>query len=143
MNKIWQWWLSINWKTRSISFFILVISVIVSTTAFVLLIYIQHELIEVNLRFFRDFSSLLAYSIAYIIYVDPKIELISFIEKIYLNHSTIDYLRLFNAQGVQFFSCPVDSALFQYFNNLSFDILDSKSSSVLSNMLLLNFGEEY
>lgn len=140
MNKIWQWWLSINWKTRSISLFILVISVVMSTTAFILLIYIQHELIELNLRFFRDFSSLLAYNIAHVVYVDSKIELMGFIEKIYLNHSTIDYLRLFNAQGIQLFSCPLDSSLFQYFNNLSFDILDSKSSSVLSNMLLLNLS---
>nr|YP_009502214.1 two-component sensor kinase [Porolithon onkodes]ASB29815.1 two-component sensor kinase [Porolithon onkodes] len=140
MNKIWQWWLSINWKTRSISLFILVISVIMSTTAFILLIYIQHELIEVNLRFFRDFSSLLAYNIVSVVHVNPTIELMSSIEKIYLNHSTINYLRLFNAQGIQLFSCPIDSSLFRYFNNLSFDILDFRSSLVQSNMLLLNLS---
>ena len=143
MNKIWQWWLSINWKTRSISLIILVISVIMSTTAFVVLIYIQHELMETNLRFFRDFSSLLAYSIEDLIYFQSKIEILSFIEKIYLNNSSVDYLRIFDSQGLQLFSFPIDDVFFRSLNNLSFDITDTKALIILSKIPLLNLSIDF
>ena len=143
MNKIWQWWLSINWKTRLISLIILVISVIMSTTAFIVLIYIQHELIEANLRFFRDFSSLLAYSIESLIYFQSKIETLSFIEKIYLNNSSIDYLSLFDSEGFQLFSFPIDNLFFQYLNNLSLNITDIKGSATLSKISLLNLSIDF
>jgi two-component system sensor histidine kinase NblS len=140
MNKIWQWWLSINWKTRSISLLILVVSVLMSTLAFVLLIYLQNELTEISVRFFRDFSSLLAYTIAPLIYSNSKADLISLIEQIYLNNSTIDYLNLFNAEGGQLLAFPMDSSFFKYFNDLSFDVLDSRNLILLSNLPLLNLS---
>lgn len=143
MNKIWQWWLSINWKTRSISLTILVISVIMSTTTFVVLIYIQHELIETNLCFFRDFSSLLAYSIESLISSQSKIETLSFIEKIYLNNSSVDYLRLFDSEGLQLFSFPMDNSFFQYLNNLSFNMTDIKRLTTLPKISLLNLSIDF
>ena len=143
MNKIWQWWLSINWKTRSISLTILVISVIMSTTTFVVLIYIQHELIETNLCFFRDFSSLLAYSIESLISSQSKIEALSFIEKIYLNNSSVDYLRLFDSEGLQLFSFPMDNSFFQYLNNLSFNITGIKRLTTFSKISLLSLSIDF
>ena len=140
MNRIWQWWLSINWKTRFISLLILVLSVLMSTAAFVLLIYLQNELVEINIRSFRDFSSLLAYTIAPLVYSNSKIEVISLIEQIYLNNSTIDYLNLFNAEGIQLISFPMGSSFFQYFNNFSFEVLDFQNSTLLSDLSLLNLS---
>lgn len=118
MNKILQCWLSIHWKTRLISLTILVISITMSTITFVLLIHIQNELINTNLRFFRDFSSVVSYHVASLMYNNSQAELKDFLEKIYLTTSSIDYLRLFDSEGSLVFSFPVDSFLFNYMLDL-------------------------
>lgn len=124
MNNILQWWLSINWKTRLISLIILVISITMSTIAFMLLIHIQNELMITNLRFFRDFSSVVAYDISILIKGHSWQELRDFVERIYLTTSSINYLRLFDSQGCLLFSFPVDSFLFNYMLDLHHNTID-------------------
>ena len=97
MNNFLQSWLNTNWKTRLISIMILVISIIMSFIMFVFLIYLQTELINTNFRFFRDFSSLVAYDFIDLMQNVQRHDLKDFAERIYLATSNLDYLQLFDS----------------------------------------------
>lgn len=138
MNNVLQWWLSINWKTRLISLIILVISITMSTITFILLIHIQNELMNTNLRFFRDFSSILAYDVSFLMRSSSQYELKDFVEKIYLTTSSINYLRLFDFRGHLIFSFPVDSFLFNYILDLHNETINLEHYTFLFNLHTFN-----
>lgn len=110
MNKIINWWLSINWRTRSISIMILIISIFMSTITFIFFLHLQNQLNYTNLRFFRDFSAFLAYDITNNLQDCTQEEIKNVLEKIYLTTASLDYLQLFNYYGNKVFSFPSDSS---------------------------------
>ena len=129
MHNIVKWWLSINWKTRSISILVLIISSIMSLITFVVSINMQNELIYLNLRFFRDFSMLVTYELISVMQQNNSVELTNFLEKIYLTTSTLDYVQLFNDQGSLILSFPKRSLVYQSMINVHIDIFNAKYSA--------------
>ena len=138
INKMLKWWLSINWKTRLISIMMLLLSILISTIVFLLLIHLQNELINNNLCFFRDFSSLLAYDLARLMQDTDIGGLKDFIEKIYLTTSSIDYLRLFDKEGYLLSSLPSHSSVYKSTIELHVDMLDLKYYVSFCNILRIN-----
>ena len=135
MNKIVLWWSATSWKTRLISITILFISVIISAFVFVCLMYLQSELLTTNYRFFRDFSSLVAYD--FVNNID-KNNLKDFAERIYLATSSIDYLQLFDNRGLLLFSFPANSSIYKDVMHLNNDLLNLKYHISFSNILISN-----
>jgi len=126
INQTIKWWLSINKKKHMTSVIILVISIILSSLTFIFLIHFQMELINTNDRFFRDFSSLVAYDLINLIQELNKIDLSDFFEQIYLTTASLDYLQLFDSQGKLLLSLPANSLFYEHIINLHLDILDSQ-----------------
>lgn len=119
MNKIVQWWLSINLKTRLISVIILVISLLMSSLIFYALMNINNTSVYTDARFCKDFSILLTNGIINLLEQNNYQDLNSFIEKIYLTTSSIRYVQLLDLSGHSFISFPVYDLIFQnimYFN---------------------------
>ena len=144
MNKIVECYLSVNWKTRLISIMILVVSIIMSTITFLLLIHIQVELTNVNIHFFRDFSTLVAYYVADLMQKGTEIELKSLVEKIYLASANINYLQLFDSHGCLLLSLPTESLFYEPVFDSFMDIQDLTDYisflhiSIFSNLIFLS-----
>lgn len=114
MNRIFQWWLNVNLKTRLISIMILVISILMSTITFISLIRIQSELVDTDKRFCSDLSIILSNDIVHLIEQHKSSDLKDFIEKIYLATSSIYYIRFFDTHGNLSFSFPMYTAFAQH-----------------------------
>lgn len=111
MDKIFHWWLSIDLKTRFASIGILLISIIMSSTVFSMLISIQSDIIDADLRACRDLSTVLAYYSTLLIKQSDSVQLKNFVEKLYLSTSSIHYIGLFDAERNLLFSFPMNSVL--------------------------------
>ena len=135
MNQIVRWWSAVNWKTRFISITILIISIVISAVMFVFFMYLQTELINTNNRFFRDFSSLVAYDLLY--NTDQK-DLKDFAERIYLATANLNYLQLFDTNGALLFSFPADSSFYKDIVDLNVGKLGLKDHESIFNMLIFN-----
>ncbi len=123
MSKIFHWLINVNLKTRLISVLILVISITISSIAFTSLLSAYDELFDVDSRFCRDLSIILAEHIAFLIHSNNIAELKNFIEKLYLTTSSIHDIGIFSTQGDLLFSFPIhSSSLFRQVTDLSSDI---------------------
>lgn len=111
MSKIFLWWTNIDFKTRLISIVILLISIAISNTVFVMLTAARAELVNADLRLCRDLSILLTHHITQLIQENNIEELKNFIEKFYLSTLSVDYIRLFDVDGNLLFSCPMNNVL--------------------------------
>nr|QCI07103.1 Drug sensory protein A [Hypnea pannosa] len=107
ISHISEWWSNINLKTRVMVFMTLVVSLIMSSLTFWSLTIIQGDSIITDTRFCQDLGTLFASNIIDFIEINNKQELASFVEKIYLNTSSIRYILLFHTDGSLFFSLPV------------------------------------
>jgi len=134
MNKIFQWWLNVGLKTRLISMTILILSIFMSTFAFFTLFRIQSELVNIDKRFCRDFSIILANDIVHFLEKKKILELNNFIEAIYLTTSSIQYIRLFNISGDLIFSFPVCDLNSQELLNLGNQIITIEKDEYISNL---------
>nr|WCH55467.1 drug sensory protein A [Hypnea pseudomusciformis] len=107
MAHISEWWSNINLKTRVMVFMTLLISLVMSGLTFCSLTIIQKDSIITDTRFCQDLGTLFASNIIDFVETNNKQELASFVEKIYLNTSSIRYILLFHTDGNLFFSLPV------------------------------------
>nr|WCH56661.1 drug sensory protein A [Hypnea pseudomusciformis] len=107
MAHISEWWSNINLKTRVMVFMTLLISLVMSGLTFCSLTIIQEDSIITDTRFCQDLGTLFASNIIDFVETNNKQELASFVEKIYLNTSSIRYILLFHTDGNLFFSLPV------------------------------------
>nr|YP_010902815.1 drug sensory protein A [Hypnea flava]WCH54869.1 drug sensory protein A [Hypnea flava] len=122
ISDISDWWFNINLKTRVMVFMTLVVSLVMSSLTFWSLTIIQGDSIITDTRFCQDLGTLFASNIIDFVETNNRQELASFVEKIYLNTSSIRYILLFNTDGSLFFSLPVYSnkiqSLLQLHRNL-------------------------
>lgn len=122
MVNVSQWWLDINIKTRLMVLITLIMSLIMSGLTFWSLTIIQEDSIITDTRFCKDLGILFASNILNFIEVNNYQELTGFLEKIYLNTSSIRYIMLFNTGGDLFFRLPVYNdkvqSLIQFHRNL-------------------------
>nr|YP_010904208.1 drug sensory protein A [Catenella fusiformis]WCH57459.1 drug sensory protein A [Catenella fusiformis] len=107
MRNVSQWWLDINIKTRLMVLITLTMSLIISGLTFWSLTIIQEDFIITDTRFCKDLGMLFAFNILDFVETNNHQELIGFLEKIYLNTSSIRYILLFNIDGSLFFGLPV------------------------------------
>nr|YP_010485101.1 two component sensor kinase [Hypnea cervicornis]UVW80795.1 two component sensor kinase [Hypnea cervicornis] len=107
ISRISEWWSNINLKTRVMVFMTLVVSLIMSSLTFWSLTIIQEDSIITDTRFCQDLGTLFTSNIIDFVETNNKQELASFVEKIYLNTSSIRYILLFHTDGSLFFSLPV------------------------------------
>lgn len=134
MNKIFQLWLNVGFKTRLISMTILILSILISNFVFYTLFRIQSELINTDQRFCRDFSIILANDIVHAIENNNITELNNFIEAIYLTTSSIQYIRLFNINGDLIFSFPICDLNSQDLINLGNQIVTTQKYGYISSL---------
>nr|WCH57060.1 drug sensory protein A [Hypnea musciformis] len=107
MAHVSEWWSNINLKTRVMVFMTLLVSLVMSALTFCSLTIIQEDSIITDTRFCQDLGALFASNIIDFVETNNKQELASFVEKIYLNTSSIRYILLFHTDGNLFFSLPV------------------------------------
>lgn len=135
MKKILQWWLNINTKTRLISIIILMISLLMSSLTFYILVNIDHTSIYTHSLFCKDFSLLLSNNIINLIEQNNNEELKSFVEKIYLTTSSIRYIQLLDSESDTFLFFPVYDLIFQNIIYLNKDIWFYDSKFFLFNSI--------
>nr|YP_009774148.1 drug sensory protein A [Caulacanthus okamurae]QIZ74765.1 drug sensory protein A [Caulacanthus okamurae] len=143
-----QWWSDIKLKKRLMVFMTLVVALIMSGLTFWSLTIIQEDAIITDTRFCKDLGILFASNILEFLASKDSQELASFVEKIYLNNSSIRYILLFNTDGNLFFELPVytykvenllqvHKGLFQLENqNVLFGIPLVKYNSILSDHII-------
>nr|YP_010903411.1 drug sensory protein A [Hypnea cryptica]WCH55864.1 drug sensory protein A [Hypnea cryptica] len=107
ISHVSNWWYNINLKTRVMVFMTLLVSLVMSGLTFCSLTIIQEDSIITDTRFCQDLGTLFASNIIDFVETNNKQELASFVEKIYLNTSSIRYILLFHTDGSLFFSLPV------------------------------------
>lgn len=113
-----------NCKTRLVSITVLLISIIMSMTIFIFLLYLQTELINIHLHFFRDLSCLISYDFIHLIQNANEKDLKDFAERLFLTSSSIDYLQLFDSEGSLLLSFPSNSIFYKDIWDLRISFLD-------------------
>nr|YP_010903213.1 drug sensory protein A [Hypnea cornuta]WCH55666.1 drug sensory protein A [Hypnea cornuta] len=107
ISHVSRWWYNTNLKTRVMVFMTLLVSLVMSGLTFCSLTIIQEDSIITDTRFCQDLGTLFASNIIDFVETNNKQELASFVEKIYLNTSSIRYILLFHTDGSLFFSLPI------------------------------------
>lgn len=140
ISQISKWWLDIRWKTRFIVFTILALSLLMSGLIFWSFIIIQENSIISDNRFCKDLGILFASNLLNLIETDNQKELASFVEKIYLNTSSIRYILLFHEDGTLFFGLPVYNDTVQGILQLHRNLFQLKTQNLLFGVPLIKIS---
>nr|WCH55267.1 drug sensory protein A [Hypnea brasiliensis] len=140
ISHISDWWSNINLKTRVMVFMTLVFSLIMSSLTFWSLTIIQGDSIITDTRFCQDLGTLFASNIIDFVQTNNRQELASFVEKIYLNTSSIRYILLFHTDGSLFFSLPVYSNKIQSLLQLHRNLFQLETQNFLFGIPLVKYN---
>nr|YP_010903609.1 drug sensory protein A [Hypnea wynnei]WCH56461.1 drug sensory protein A [Hypnea wynnei] len=140
ISHISNWWSNINLKTRVMVFMTLVVSLIMSSLTFWSLTIIQGDSIITDTRFCQDLGILFVSNIIDFVETNNKQELASFVEKIYLNISSIRYILLFHTDGSLFFSLPVYSHKVQSLLQLHRNLFQLETQNFLFGIPLVKYN---
>lgn len=140
ISHISQWWSNINLKTRVMVFMTLLVSLIMSSLTFWSLTIIQEDSIITDTRFCQDLGTLFTSNIIDFIETSNRQELASFLEKIYLNTSSIRYILLFHTDGSLFFSLPVYSNKIQSVLQLHRNLFQLETQNFLFGIPLVKLN---
>nr|WCH54670.1 drug sensory protein A [Hypnea edeniana] len=140
ISHISDWWSNINLKTRVMVFMTLLVSLIMSSLTFWSLTIIQGDSIITDTRFCQDLGTLFASNIIDFVETNNRQELASFVEKIYLNTSSIRYILLFHTDGSLFFSLPVYSNKIQSLLQLHRNLFQLETQNFLFGIPLVKYN---
>nr|YP_010903809.1 drug sensory protein A [Hypnea musciformis]WCH56860.1 drug sensory protein A [Hypnea musciformis] len=140
MAHVSEWWSNINLKTRVMVFMTLLVSLVMSALTFCSLTIIQEDSIITDTRFCQDLGALFASNIIDFVETNNKQELASFVEKIYLNTSSIRYILLFHTDGNLFFSLPVYNNEVQSLLQLHRNLFQLETQNFLFGIPLVKYN---
>nr|QVY58086.1 drug sensory protein A [Eucheuma denticulatum] len=134
-----KWWANINLKTRLMVLMTLTISLIMSGLTFWSLTTIQEDSIITDTRFCKDLGILFASNILDFLETNSHQELASFVEKIYLNTSSIRYILFFNTDGSLFLGLPAYSDKIQKLLQLHRNLFHLETQNFLFGIPLVKY----
>lgn len=113
MDKIFCWWINIDFKTRIASIVISIVSIVMSGIAFDTVYNFQCALIDTDSLFSKDLGILLTVYVSLFMQNHDSSDLKNLVEQLYLSTSSICHIALFNTEGNLLFSSPVNTLLLQ------------------------------
>nr|WCH56261.1 drug sensory protein A [Hypnea sp.] len=140
ISHISQWWSDINLKTRLMVLMTLIVSLIMSGLTFWSLTIIQEDSIITDTRFCKDLGILFASNILDFVETNNNQELASFVEKVYLNTSSIRYILFFNTDGSLFFGLPVYNNKVQSLLQLHRNLFQLETQNFLFGIPLVKYN---
>lgn len=140
MSTMSKWWSDINLYTRLMVFTTLAISLLMSSLTFWALTTIQYDSIITDTRFCKDLGMLFVSSLLNFIEVKDQKELASFVEKIYLNTSSIRYVLFFRVDGSLLFGLPLYSHKVQSMLQLNQNLFQLETQDFLYGTSLINYS---
>nr|QVY58289.1 drug sensory protein A [Kappaphycus striatus] len=139
-TNISKWWANINLKTRLMVLMTLTVSLIMSGLTFWSLTTIQEDSIITDTRFCKDLGILFASNILNFLETNNHQELASFVEKIYLNTSSIRYILFFNTDGSLFLGLPAYSEKVQKLLQLHRNLFQLETQNFLFGIPLVKYN---
>nr|QVY57881.1 drug sensory protein A [Betaphycus gelatinus] len=139
-TNISKWWGNINLKTRLMALMTLTVSLIMSGLTFWSLTTIQEDSIITDTRFCKDLGILFASNILDFLETNNHQELASFVEKIYLNTSSIRYILFFNTDGSLFLGLPAYGDKIQKLLQLHRNLFQLETQNFLFGIPLVKYN---
>lgn len=112
MSKIFSCWFNINRKIRLTSIIVFLISLLVSSFIFLVLVKLEKLLLFTDLCFSQDLVSLLTEQLGFRLSYNTNIEVNILLEKIYLQTSSLKYIKLINYNTGEINSFPSQDLIF-------------------------------
>nr|YP_009244322.1 hypothetical protein Gvag_111 [Gelidium vagum]AMK96564.1 hypothetical protein Gvag_111 [Gelidium vagum] len=106
ISSITKFWLKLNLTVRLMALATLTISLIMSSLTFWALTVIQQNSTVTDNRFCRDLGSLFSSDVIDLMYTHDQKGLVGFLEKVYLQTSSIKYIFVFYSDGKFLFGLP-------------------------------------
>nr|YP_010904009.1 drug sensory protein A [Caulacanthus ustulatus]WCH57260.1 drug sensory protein A [Caulacanthus ustulatus] len=138
-----KWRSDIRLKKGLMVLMILVVALIMSGLTFGSLTIMQEDAIITDTRFCKDLGVLFASNILEFVETGGNQELASFVEKIYLNNSSIRYILLYDIDGNLFFELPVYTYKIQNLLQVHKSLFQPENQNFLFEIPLIKYNANF